>query len=191
MERSEYKKIIEGLMYLWGDPLDISDISKILDLGKKETREILEEMTEEFNRDRGLLIKKYDDSYQFVTRDEYFDFYTKLIKPERKPKLSNSSMEVLSIIAYKQPITRIEIDNIRGVKSSSSINTLVKRDLIEEAGRLDTIGKPIVYRTSEKFLKYFDINSLDDLPKIDDIKKKEEEYKNRLEQLEMDDYEDK
>ena len=191
MERSEYKKIIEGLMYLWGDPLDISDISKILDLGKKETREILEEMTEEFNRDRGLLIKKYDDSYQFVTRDEYFDFYTKLIKPERKPKLSNSSMEVLSIIAYKQPITRIEIDNIRGVKSSSSINTLVKRDLIEEAGRLDTIGKPIVYRTSEKFLKYFDINSLDDLPRIDDIKKKEEEDKNRLEQLEMDDYEDK
>lgn len=184
----EYKQIIEGLLYIWGDALDISDIAEIIELDKKETRKILDEMIEEYKENRGLLIKRFGNNYQIVTKSEYYDYYTKLVKPDRKPKLTNSSMEALAIVAYKQPVTRIEIDNIRGAKSVSPINTLIKRGLIKEAGKLDKIGKPIIYKTTDDFLKYFDLKSLDDLPKLDELEEKEKEFEK---QMEMDDYENK
>ena len=115
----------------------------------------------------GLIIKKYENKYQFSTRSDHEKYISNIVKKSEK-NLSNSSLETLSIIAYKQPITRAEIDKIRGVKSQSTIDSLLDKKLIKENGRLDKIGKPIIYVTTDSFLKYFNISSLDQLPKIDE-----------------------
>ena len=125
-------------------------------------------MMEERNENlSGLIIKKYENKYQFSTRSEHEKYISNIVKKSEK-NLSNSSLETLSIIAYKQPITRAEIDKIRGVKSQSTIDSLLDKKLIRENGRLDKIGKPIIYVTTDLFLKYFNITSLDQLPKIDE-----------------------
>ena len=119
------------------------------------------------NKEAGLIIKKYENKYQFATRPDHEKYISNIIKKSEK-NLSNSSLETLSIIAYKQPITRAEIDKIRGVKSQSTIDSLLDKKLIRENGRLDKIGKPIIYVTTDLFLKYFNISDLSQLPKIDD-----------------------
>lgn len=125
-------------------------------------------MMEERNENlSGLIIKKYENKYQFSTRSNHEKYISNIVKKSEK-NLSNSSLETLSIIAYKQPITRAEIDKIRGVKSQSTIDSLLDKKLIRENGRLDKIGKPIIYVTTDLFLKYFNISSLDQLPKIDE-----------------------
>lgn len=166
MNNREIKSIIESILFVWSEPLHIDELMKIIELNKKETREILKEMKSEFDHhQRGIELVEMDDYFQLTTRKEHHDILSKLVSTSKR-KISNSSMEVLAIIAYYQPITRVEIDNIRGVKSYSSIDTLVSRNLIEEVGRLDAIGKPILYGTTVEFLRSFDINSLDQLPKV-------------------------
>lgn len=124
-------------------------------------------MVERNENSSGLIIKKYENKYQFSTRADHEKYISNIVKKSEK-NLSNSSLETLSIIAYKQPITRAEIDKIRGVKSQSTIDSLLDKKLIKENGRLDKIGKPIIYVTTDLFLKYFNISSLDQLPKIDE-----------------------
>lgn len=124
-------------------------------------------MVERNENSSGLIIKKYENKYQFSTRSDHEKYISNIVKKSEK-NLSNSSLETLSIIAYKQPITRAEIDKIRGVKSQSTIDSLLDKKLIKENGRLDKIGKPIIYVTTDLFLKYFNITSLDQLPKIDE-----------------------
>lgn len=124
-------------------------------------------MVERNENSSGLIIKKYENKYQFSTRSDHEKYISNIVKKSEK-NLSNSSLETLSIIAYKQPITRAEIDKIRGVKSQSTIDSLLDKKLIKENGRLDKIGKPIIYVTTDLFLKYFNISSLDQLPKIDE-----------------------
>lgn len=124
-------------------------------------------MVERNENSSGLIIKKYEKKYQFSTRSDHEKYISNIVKKSEK-NLSNSSLETLSIIAYKQPITRAEIDKIRGVKSQSTIDSLLDKKLIKENGRLDKIGKPIIYVTTDLFLKYFNISSLDQLPKIDE-----------------------
>lgn len=170
MDREYLKGLIEEILYIWADPIDSSDLSKIIyDFDKKEIEKALEEIYEERqNKNSGLLLKKYHDSYQFTTRKEHDKYLQNLVKKSEK-KLSNSSLETLSIIAYKQPITRVEIDKIRGINSQYSIDSLSNKGLIEEKGRLEKIGKPIIYGTTEKFLMYFDIESLDELPELENV----------------------
>lgn len=124
-------------------------------------------MIERNENSSGLIIKNYENKYQFSTRADHEKYISNIVKKSEK-NLSNSSLETLSIIAYKQPITRAEIDKIRGVKSQSTIDSLLYKKLIKENGRLDKIGKPIIYVTTDLFLKYFNISSLDQLPKIDE-----------------------
>lgn len=167
---SDYLKgIIEEILYIWGEPIDINDLSKIIfDAEKSEIRKAINEMVDDRNlRSSGLIIKKYEDKYQFATRPYHEKYISNIVKKSEK-NLSNSSLETLSIIAYKQPITRAEIDKIRGVKSQSTIDSLLDKKLIKENGRLDKIGKPIIYVTTDLFLKYFNISNLDQLPKIDE-----------------------
>lgn len=164
------KSIIESLLFIWGDPLSFKEIAKVIDKPSKEIKLTLNEMKDDYMRnDRGLELKSYDDNYQLVTKKENFDYISKLINKKKTNKLSNSAMEVLSIIAYKQPVTRLEIEEIRGVKSNSSIDLLVRRELIEEVGRLDKMGKPILYGTTLEFLRVFSLESLDSLPNIKEI----------------------
>lgn len=162
------KGLIEEILYIWAEPIEISEISKILyDYDKKDIEKALKEMLEQREKmESGLIIRKYNESYQFSTRKESNKYFKDLLSKSEK-KLSNSTLESLSLIAYKQPITRVEIDKIRGVNSQSTIDSLLDKGLIKELGRLDKIGKPIIYGTTDLFLKYFNINSLEDLPEIE------------------------
>lgn len=175
MDINYLKGIIEEILYIWADPIDLEDLSKIIyDYEKKDIKIALEEIIKErYERKSGLIIKSFDKKFQFVTRKEHEKYMEKLVKSSPK-KLTNSSLETLSIIAYKQPITRAEVDKIRGMNSQSTIDSLLNKGLIKENGRLDKIGKPIIYVTTNQFLRYFDIESLEELPKIDYTDKDEE-----------------
>ena len=161
------KGLIEEVLYIWADPIDIDEISKILyDFKKADIKKCLEEMVNERkDLDSGLIIRNFNNSYQFTTRKASDKYFESLLSKSDK-KLTNSTLETLSIIAYKQPITRVEIDKIRGVNSQSTIDSLLGKKLIIEKGRLDKIGKPIIYGTTDAFLKYFNLNTLEDLPEI-------------------------
>lgn len=167
MDKTYLKGIIEEILYIWGEAIDVKELAKIIDFASRsQIKESLEEMKKSRDEKKsGLIIRKFDGKYQFSTRSEHEKYISKIVKKSAK-KLSNSSLETLSIIAYKQPITRVEIDKIRGLNSQSTIDSLIERNLIRENGRLDKIGKPIIYITTEEFLKYFNLESLDGLPKI-------------------------
>lgn len=173
MNKRELKSIIESLLFVWAEPIHIDDIMKVIEQDKKTTRELIQEMIDESDHyRRGIILNQYGDHFQMSTRPEHDVFLQTLVK-QSKRKISNSSMEVLAIIAYKQPITRVEIDNIRGVKSYSPIDTLKAKNLIEEVGRLDAVGKPVLYGTTVEFLRAFNLKSLEDLPEVKDIDKLE------------------
>lgn len=168
LNNREYKQIIEELLFVYGDPLRAEDIAKVLELEVKETKKILEELISEFEfQKRGLIIRQISNTYQLQTRKVHHDIISKLFEKTKSKNLTNSTLEVLAIIAYKQPITRQEIEEIRGVKCNRSIETLLSKDFICEAGRLDKIGKPIIYKTTLNFLNQFNLKDLKELPKIE------------------------
>lgn len=171
MDTKEIKGIIEGVLYIWGEPLSIDSLSEILELDKDNLKNIMEEIKSEFNYNRrGLQIIQIKNSYQLCTRVEHYDYIKKLITPKNNKGLSNAALETLSIISYKQPITRVEIESIRGVKCDKSISTLTEKGLVEEKGRLDRTGKPIIYGTTNDFLKHFGLKDINDLPKLKELK---------------------
>lgn len=167
MTEEYLKGLVEEVLYVWAEPISIDELSKILyDFSKADIRKCLDQMIDERNNiDSGLVIRRFNNSYQFTTRKASDKYFENLLSKSEK-KLTNSTLETLSIIAYKQPITRVEIDKIRGVNSQSTIDSLLEKNLIKEKGRLDKIGKPIIYGTTDMFLKYFNIESLEDLPEI-------------------------
>lgn len=167
MTEDYLKGLIEEVLYVWAEPISIDELSKILyDFSKSDVRKCLDQMIEDRKDSKsGLVIRRFNNSYQFTTRKASDKYFESLLSKSEK-KLTNSTLETLSIIAYKQPITRVEIDKIRGVNSQSTIDSLLDKDLIKERGRLDKIGKPIIYGTTDLFLKYFNLESLEDLPEI-------------------------
>lgn len=168
--KDTYMSAIESLLFFWGDSLDLDSLSKILEIDKKIIISIIEELDQKYQDPKsGIELKKINESYQLVTKSINHEYIQQLTTKEDNKSLSNSLMEVLSIIAYKQPVTRVEIDEIRGVNSSSSINTLLNRNLITELGRLDQIGKPIIYGTTEEFLRVFALENIKALPKEDEF----------------------
>lgn len=176
MDEREIKAIIEALLFIWGDPLSIKDISKILETNKNQIEEILEEMQDDFNYNRrGIKIIRIDNKYQLCTRPEHYPWISKLTQQKGSKTLSTAALETLSIIAYKQPITKNEIEGIRGVRCDKAIETLINRDLIEEKGRLERTGRPIIYGTTGEFLKYFGLEDLEDLPELKDFTQLDEE----------------
>ncbi|NMA86180.1 MAG: SMC-Scp complex subunit ScpB [Tissierellia bacterium] len=176
MDEREIKAIIEALLFIWGDPLSIKDISKILETNKNQIEEILEEMQDDFNYNRrGIKIIRIDNKYQLCTRPEHYPWISKLTQQKGSKTLSTAALETLSIIAYKQPITKNEIEGIRGVRCDKAIETLINRDLIEEKGRLERTGRPIIYGTTDEFLKYFGLEDLEDLPELKDFTQLDEE----------------
>lgn len=164
------KSILESLLFSWGEPLDIKEISKVLNTPVHSITPVLEEMISEYRKDksRGLLIQKFGNSYQLTTKKENFEYIESLLQTTVNKTLSNAAMETLSIIAYKQPVTRVEIEQIRGVKCSQVVKGLEDKGLIEEIGRLDKPGRPLVYATTDEFLRHFNLGSIDDLPQVSD-----------------------
>lgn len=167
IKRSEIKSIIEAIMFSYGEPLSIKDLNLAIneELAPKEIEIMLDILIEEYKENnRGINIIKLGDRYQMCSNPEYADFIKKIIEPTRKKTLSQATLETLIIVAYKQPITKTEIESIRGVKCDRVISTLLDQNLIYESARLNKIGKPILFKTTDEFLKLLDIESLDELP---------------------------
>ena len=159
-ERNKIEGIIEGLLFAYGNPLSEDKILKVLNLNKKDLLNIIEEMNNKYkSSNRGIMIRKINDSYQLCTKPEYYDYLKELTEPKQEPGLSQAAYEILAIIACNKPITRARIEQIRGVNCESAISKLLDYDLIKEAGRLDAPGRPILYETTEKFLRVFGFSS--------------------------------
>lgn len=167
--KNKIYSIIESLLFVSGEPLSVSDIARIIDCSFDETIACLKEMILLFenSEERGIKIISINGKYQIVTKNENSVFIQKLLKKNTRQSLSQASLESLAIIAYKQPITRIEIDEIRGVKSDSAIQRLIEKNLVEETGRKDVVGKPILYGTTDEFLRHFALTNIEDLPSLD------------------------
>jgi segregation and condensation protein B len=168
--KDRYKSIIESLLFMSGEPLNIKEISSIIECDIDYTKEILNNMKDEFEKDnRGIKLIQLENNLQLVTKEENSNYIQKLLKTNVRQSLSQAALETLAIVSYKQPITRIDIDEIRGVKSDRAIQTLVEKKLIRECGRLEVPGKPILYGTTEEFLKHFGLESLKQLPSLEQI----------------------
>jgi len=165
MDIKEIESIVEGLLFASGDPVSLERLSEILEVDRKTMRLILSNMAASFqNSKRGILLRELNGCYQLCTRPEHFTYISRLVEPRQKQALSQAAFETLSIVAYNQPVTRARIEMIRGVNSDSAISRLVERNLIREAGRLDSPGKPVLYETTEEFLRSFGFRSVKDLP---------------------------
>ncbi len=164
--------IIESILFVASEAISGKDIIRVIseecpEMTAKEVRYALDRLGEKYRSESsGLFLLKIQDTYQLVSKKENNPFVEKITVKRKKKTLSQAALEVISIIAYKQPITKIEIDEIRGVKSDGIISNLTEYGLIEEKGRLDRIGRPILYGTTEMFLKEFGIDSIKNLPKI-------------------------
>lgn len=158
------KSVIEALLFVANEPLTIKTLAEVLERSPYDVDVLLKEIKADCERElRGFCLMEVAGGYSFVTRPEYSPYIEKLVKP-RLNSLTQAATETLAIIAYKQPITRSEIDEIRGVKSDSAINTLLERNLIEETGRREGPGRPILFGTTRDFLKYFGLKDLRELP---------------------------
>ncbi|WDV47915.1 SMC-Scp complex subunit ScpB [Clostridiaceae bacterium M8S5] len=176
MEIKEIKSIIESLLFAWGDPLSIKDIADVLNIDKKKASLLLQEMMEELDKDkRGLQIVQTNKSYQICTRPQYYPWISKLCSPKNSKGLTNTALETLSIVAYKQPITKAEIEAIRGVRCDRAIRYLIEQNLISEVGKLDKPGRPRIFGTTDDFLRYFGIKNISELPKLNILEKNIEE----------------
>ena len=164
------KSAFESMLFVWGDPLDVKVAAEIFNIDWKEAYEYFKELQNEYEDEgRGILIREIDKSFQFCTRLENNEYIERLCTPVKEKRLSQSAMEVLAIIAYKQPVTKAEIESIRGIKCDRVIEGLIKKELIEEVGRGTGIGRPILYGTTKVFLKNFGFKDLKELPEIEDI----------------------
>lgn len=176
---SLYESVIESVLFVSGEPMKLKQIASIIDCNEKYTKEIIEDMMVRYNDNfRGIKLICINDCYQLVTKSENSEFVSKLLKTNSRQSLSQAALETLAIVAYKQPITRIDIDEIRGVKSDRAILTLQEKKLIKECGRLDVPGRPILYATTDEFLKNFSIGNIDELPNIENFLNAEEEIDN-------------
>ncbi|MDY4059978.1 MAG: SMC-Scp complex subunit ScpB [Anaerovoracaceae bacterium] len=165
-----YKSALESMLYIWGEPLAIKSAADALDLEYEETKELLVELSSEYEKGgRGLRIRQINRSFQMVTARENSQFIKRLCTPIKTSKLSQAALEVLAIIAYKQPVTKGEIEAIRGVRADRVVEGLMRRNLVTEKGRSEGIGRPIIYGTTEEFLKQFDFSSISQLPEIEDL----------------------
>lgn len=160
--------ILEGLLFVVGDDgITIDLISSVLNISEDETKRLILDLKEEYQKDnRGLRIDYLGNSIKLTTKMEHKDYYKKLIE-ESENILSEQAIEVLAIVSYNQPITRMEVETIRGINSVSLIKKLVLKGFLKESGRKDSIGNPILYKTTNEFLDYFGLKSIEDLPKIE------------------------
>ncbi|MGI5851138.1 MAG: SMC-Scp complex subunit ScpB [Clostridiales bacterium] len=167
MDENKIMGLIESILFVSGESVSLRKMADFFDMDKSEIEELMEKLVESFNSRRGgLQIIKMNDRYQLATRPEYGDYIDRYFGIDKKQSLSQAMLETLSIIAYKQPITRIDIESIRGVKCEYTLGVLNDRGLIKEVGKMDAPGKPILYGTTDTFLKVFGLTSLDDLPPL-------------------------
>jgi segregation and condensation protein B len=167
---SIYFSIIESLLFVSGEPLEVKQIASVLECSVGFTKDLLSEMIKLYDmKNRGIKIINVNNSYSLVTKPGNSDYIEKLFGNNSRQSLSQAALETLAIVAYKQPITRVDIDEIRGVKSDRAISNLVEKGLIKECGRLEVPGRPILYGTTDEFLKHFGLQNIEQMPSLDEI----------------------
>lgn len=170
MELSELQRAIEAILFASGEPVEISRLAMALETDEADIEDAANALGDEFSFNRrGIRILRLENAYQMVSSGEMADYVTKALETRKPPKLSASQLEALTIVAYYQPATKAMVEQIRGVDSSYSIGALLNKKLIEDAGRLNVPGRPILYRTTPDFLRTFGLNSLEELPPIDKV----------------------
>ena len=170
MNNKVIKSAFESMLFTWGDPLPAKEAANVFGIETEEAAELMRELMAEYEQEgRGILIREINGSFQYVTREENAGYIEKLCTPVKTKRLSQSALEVLAIVAYKQPVTKGEIESIRGIKCDRVMEGLMAKGLVEAVGRSQAIGRPILYGTTDAFLQNFGFTSLKDLPEIEDI----------------------
>lgn len=188
MEREKAKAVMEAVLFAMGESVEISRLADVIEEDLRTTKKILAEMAEEYeNGSRGISLVYFEDAVQLCTKADMYEYLIKIAKAPRKMVLTDTVIETLSIIAYKQPVTRVEIEKVRGVSCEHAINKLLEYELITELGRMDAPGRPILFGTTEQFLRCFGVKSLEELPEMSTVQL--EEFKQQAEaevQLQLD-----
>ena len=167
MEIKDKLGAIEAILFASGEPIELLRLAEAAEVDMETLRSIITLLNERYDDcGSGICIKKLDNCYQMCTREKFASNITTALETKRSAPLSNAAMEALTIIAYNQPVSKGFVENVRGIDSSSVVNNLVEKGLVEEAGRLDVPGKPIVYRTTSVFLRSFGLSSLSELPPL-------------------------
>lgn len=170
MEIKQAEAAIEAILFTMGDSVELTRIAQALELDTKTTENIIHTMMDKYRQEnRGIQIIELDRSYQMCTKKEYYEYLIRIAMQPKKPALTDVMLETLSIIAYKQPVTKVEIEKIRGVKCDHAVNKLVEYNLVKELGRLDAPGRPILFGTTEEFLRCFGVQAIDELPVLDPV----------------------
>ncbi len=170
MANENIKSAVESLLFVWGEPLEAKACAELFNLPLGEMLHIMRDMQREYDeRGGGIRIREIDKAFQLVTNPENDDYIRKLCTPVRTRRLSQAALEVLAVIAYKQPVSKGQIDGIRGIKSDRVIEGLLAKGLVEEQGRSSSIGRPILYGTTRKFLELFGFESIKELPELEDV----------------------
>ena len=178
---NNYEAVIEAILFTVGESVELEKIASVLELDKKDAKQITEQLMERYNtKDCGMKIIELDGAYQMCTKPEYYEYLIKIAKQPKKRVLTDVLLETLSIIAYKQPITKAEVEKIRGVSSDHAVNRLVEYNLVRELGRLDAPGRPMLFGTTEEFLRSFGVQSIDELPVLNEDQL--EEFKQQAEE---------
>lgn len=163
------ENVLESILFVNGDAVDIADITSKLDVSKADIKNAVKKLKEKYTENSGVVLLEFNNKLQFASNSKYADTVSLVLNPIRQRNLSRATLETASIIAYKQPVTRLEIEEIRGVSSDYAINILMEHNLIEIVGRKEAVGKPALFGTTDEFLKRFNISSIDDLPDYNEL----------------------
>lgn len=174
-EEGSLKGRIEAILFVAGEAVRLDELARALELPVGQVEKALEDLKNEYDYEqRGFCIKRFGRQVQLATRALYAGDVVRLLQPVQKQSLSQAAMETLAVVAYRQPVTKAEVEEIRGVKCDYSIHSLTVKNLIQEVGRKDTLGRPILYGTTEEFLSHFGLTTLDDLPPLPDAPAEDE-----------------
>lgn len=169
MKLNEIAQIIEGVLFVAGEGVDIDVFKTKFEMNDREFNKCLDILKEKFNEDSGINIIKYKSKIQLSSNPKIVDNISEILNPIRERSLTKAALETVAIVAYKQPVTRLEIENIRGANSDYAIQLLQSNNLIEVVGRKDTVGKPLLFGTTENFLKRFELENIESLPNYNEL----------------------
>lgn len=174
MEREKAKAVIEAILFTMGESVEVGQLASVIEEDKKTTKELLAELAQSYQEEsRGIELIELENAVQLCTKNEMYEYLVKIAKMPKKYVLSDTVLETLSIIAYKQPVTKLDIERIRGVSCDFAVNRLVEFGLVQELGRLDAPGRPMLFGTTEQFLRSFGVKSLHDLPELSPVQVEE------------------
>lgn len=169
MSLKEIAKIVEGVLFVAGEGIDIDEFKTRFDMNDREFNKCIDILKEKYNAESGINVIQYKNKVQFCSNPDIVENISEILNPIRERSLTKAAMETVAIVAYKQPVTRMDIENIRGVNCDYAIQLLQANNLIEIVGRKDTVGKPVLFGTTENFLKRFELNSIDELPNYNEL----------------------